>query len=50
MARAPNYRHERSERERIKAAKAAEKAAAKTQARAADRATPPTTEGQTDLE
>jgi hypothetical protein len=47
MARAPNYRHERSERERVKAAKTAEKAATKAQARAADRATPPATDDYT---
>ena len=29
MARAPNYNHERKERDRLKAAKKAEKAAAK---------------------
>lgn len=44
MARPPNYRHERSERERIKAAKIAEKAAAKAQARVADRVDPPATD------
>lgn len=48
MARAPNYRHDRSERERIKAAKTAEKAAAKAQARAANRVTPPITDGHID--
>lgn len=38
MARKPNYNFERSERERIKAAKAAEKAAAKQEQRERDRA------------
>ncbi len=33
MARAPNYNHERKERDRIKAAKKAEKLAAKVAAR-----------------
>lgn len=40
MARPPNYRHERSERERAKAAKTAEKAAAKARARADDMTSP----------
>ena len=33
MARAPNYNHERKERDRLKAAKKAEKAAAKAAAK-----------------
>lgn len=37
MARKPNYNFERAERERIKAAKAAEKAAAKREQRERDR-------------
>jgi hypothetical protein len=37
MARKPNYPFERMERERLKAAKAAEKAAAKREARERDR-------------
>jgi hypothetical protein len=36
MARAPNYNHERNERDRAKAAKKAEKLAAKTAARNVD--------------
>ncbi|MBO9706599.1 MAG: hypothetical protein J7521_00160 [Caulobacter sp.] len=48
MARPPNYRHERSERLRIKADRIAEKAAAKAQARAADRTPPPASAGRTD--
>ena len=38
MARKPNYNFERAERERIKAAKVAEKAAAKREQRERDRA------------
>jgi hypothetical protein len=38
MARKPNYNFERMERERIKAAKVAEKAALKREARERDRA------------
>jgi hypothetical protein len=38
MARKPNYPFERMERERLKAAKAAEKAAAKREQRERDRA------------
>lgn len=40
MARKPNYNFERAERERIKAAKAAEKAAAKREQRERDRPPP----------
>ena len=41
MARAPNYNHERKERDRLKAAKKAEKQAAKTAAK--ERAKPAST-------
>lgn len=44
MARAPNYSFERSERERQKAIKAAQKAAAKQDAKARAAATAPTRE------
>jgi hypothetical protein len=49
MARAPNYNHERKERDRLKAAKKAEKQAAKTAAK--ERAKPAsTTEAETETE
>lgn len=48
MARAPNYNHERKERDRIKALKKAEKQAAKTAAR--ERKEPSETDPDTETE
>jgi hypothetical protein len=48
MARAPNYNHERKERDRLKAAKKAEKQAAKAAAK--ERAKPASTTAEPETE